>query len=133
MDFHELPHLRLRSQGILQPRFTDPTQVVDWLAAVQAQDFAGAKWALGLRMQTATDTAVEQAFNSGAILGTHVLPPTWHFVTPADIRWLLALTGPRVQAGNQGMLKNLEIRWPVIPDERYPWKSTIRRPPAELR
>jgi len=23
--------------------------------------------------------------------------PTWHFVTPADIRWILELTGPRVQ------------------------------------
>jgi hypothetical protein len=109
MDFHELPHLRLRSQGILQPRFTDPTQVVAWLAAVQAQDFAGAKWALGLRMQSATDAEVEQAFNSGSILRTHMLRPTWHFVAPADIRWLLALTGSRVQAGNQGMLKNLEI------------------------
>ena len=31
---------------------------------------------------------------------THILRPTWHFVAPADIRWMLALTGPRVLAGN---------------------------------
>jgi Winged helix DNA-binding domain len=27
-----------------------------------------------------------------------VLRPTWHFVTPADLRWMLALTAPRVNA-----------------------------------
>ncbi len=26
--------------------------------------------------------------------------PTWHFVSPADIRWLLALTAPRVHAAS---------------------------------
>jgi hypothetical protein len=29
-----------------------------------------------------------------------MLRPTWHFVTPEDIRWMLALTGPRVNAFN---------------------------------
>jgi Winged helix DNA-binding domain len=51
---------------------------------------------LGLRAPGLTDADVEQAFADGAILRTHVLRPTWHFVTPADIRWMLALTGPRV-------------------------------------
>jgi hypothetical protein len=70
------------------------------LAAVQAQDYAGAKWALGMRMPGSTDADVERAFAEGTILRTHVLRPTWHFVTPNDIRWLLALTAPRVQAAN---------------------------------
>jgi Winged helix DNA-binding domain len=67
---------------------------------VQAQDFGAAKWALGLRTTSATDAEVEDAFNRGAILRTHVLRPTWHFVRPADIRWMLALTAPRVHAAN---------------------------------
>jgi hypothetical protein len=46
---------------------------------------------------------VEQAFNEGKILRTHVLRPTWHFVLPEDIRWLLELTGRRVEAANAGM------------------------------
>lgn len=69
-----------------------------WLGAVQAQDFAAAKWALGLRMRSATDAAIEKAFNEGQILRTHLMRPTWHFVAPDDIRWLLALTAPRVNA-----------------------------------
>ena len=66
------------------------------MGAVQAQEYYSAKWALALRMRTATDRLIEEAFNKGEILRTHLLRPTWHFVTPEDIRWLLELTGPRV-------------------------------------
>jgi hypothetical protein len=89
---------RLHNQGLSDARFTRPQDAVRWLVAVQAQDYAGAKWALALRMRRATDAAVERAFAAGAILRTHVMRPTWHFVTPADIRWMLALTAPRVKA-----------------------------------
>ena len=107
MDLAGIPQARLRNQRILADGFSKPAEVVAWLGAVQAQDFAGAKWALALRMTSAVDHDVEQAFASGAILRTHVLRPTWHFVTPADIRWLLALTGPRVQQLNAGMYRKL--------------------------
>lgn len=70
------------------------------LCAVQAQDYAGAKWALGLRAKGLVDDDVEQAFNAGSILRTHLLRPTWHFVAPADIRWMLTLTAPRVRAAS---------------------------------
>jgi hypothetical protein len=89
---------RLLQQHLGAQPFTNVSQVVHWLGAVQAQDFAGAKWALGVRTTGTTDAAVEAAFNSGKILRTHLLRPTWHFVTPDDIQWLLALTAPRVQA-----------------------------------
>jgi hypothetical protein len=63
---------------------------------MQSQDFIGAKWAIGVRTRGLDDAAVEAAFDAGDILRTHVLRPTWHFVTPADIRWMLTLTAPRV-------------------------------------
>ncbi|HEX6180013.1 MAG TPA: crosslink repair DNA glycosylase YcaQ family protein, partial [Chitinophagaceae bacterium] len=65
---------------------------------MQAQEYAMSKWAIGLRIPSLKDADVERAFNEGAILRTHVLRPTWHFVTPEDIRWMLALTAPRVHA-----------------------------------
>src|SRR6185436_7837388 len=40
---------------------------------------------------------------------THVLRPTWHFVTPADIHCLLALTAPRVHALNAPYYRKLEL------------------------
>ena len=71
-------------------------EVVRALGAVQAQDYEGAKWALSMRTTGATNAELEREFDTGAILRTHVLRPTWHFVDPADIRWMLALTGPSV-------------------------------------
>jgi hypothetical protein len=86
-----------------------PEEIVAWLGAVQSQDYLGAKWALGLRMQSATDDRIERAFTEGSILRTHVLRPTWHFVTPTDIRWLLQLTAPRVIAASAHMIRQADL------------------------
>ena len=100
---------RMAQQRLSQNQFSTPAEVVAWLGAVQSQDYLGAKWSLGLRMQAATDEAVEQAFNAGTILRTHVMRPTWHFVMPADIRWLLELTAPRLHAANATRYRQLEL------------------------
>jgi hypothetical protein len=106
----DIAHQRLHNQYLTQTPFTRPREVVDWLMAVQAQDYFGAQWALGLRLrQTAHDTDIDRAFAEGSILRTHVMRPTWHFVTPADIRWLLALTAPRVHAVNAHRYRDLEL------------------------
>ena len=89
---------RLHDQRLVGAPFETPEEVVGWLGAVQAQDFGPAKWAVGMRAARATDAQLDRAFDAGTILRTHVLRPTWHFVLPADIRWLLAATAPRVQA-----------------------------------
>jgi hypothetical protein len=100
---------RLAQQRLTHNPCATPEEVVGWLGAVQAQDYAGAKWALGLRMHDATDDVIEQAFTDGSILRTHVMRPTWHFVTPSDIRWLLELTAPRVNAVNAYTYRQLEL------------------------
>jgi hypothetical protein len=100
---------RLYNQHLEGEKFQTPAEVVGWLGAVQAQEYGLAKWALGLRMGNATDEVLERAFNDGAILRTHVMRPTWHFVTPEDIRWILELTAPRVHAVNAYMYRQLEL------------------------
>ena len=79
------------------------------MGAVQAQDYTGAAWALALRAADLTLADVDRALAAGRILRTHVLRPTWHFVAPADIRWMLALTGPRVQAAMRSYDHKLEL------------------------
>lgn len=89
---------RLFNQQIADCAFTEPEEIVSHLGAMQAQDFGMAKWAVGMRVPGLHDSDVEKAFNEGKILRTHVLRPTWHFVSPADIRWMLELTAPRINA-----------------------------------
>jgi hypothetical protein len=60
-------------------------------------------------MRHATDATIEAAFTRGAILRTHMMRPTWHFVTPADIRWFLELTAPRVNAASAYMYRRVEL------------------------
>ena len=91
-----IPERRLLNQCIDRARHRKPAEVVAWLGAVQAQEYEPAKWALGLRLTDGADLDVERAFEQGLILRTHVMRPTWHFVTPADIRWMLELTAPFV-------------------------------------
>jgi hypothetical protein len=109
MKQSDVRNLRLFNQQISATKCKSPEDVVKWLVAMQAQEFRHAKWAIGLRLQNATDHLVEKAFNAGAILRTHLMRPTWHFVSPEDIRWLLALTAPRVHAGNQPYYKKFEL------------------------
>ena len=105
----DIAHQRLHNQHITQHTLDKPVDVVQWMGAVQAQDFAAAKWAVGLRMSDVTDNDIEQAFTNGAILRTHVMRPTWHFISPADIRWLLALAAPRVYAAIAYYDRQLEL------------------------
>lgn len=68
-----------------------------------------ARWAIGLRSKGLTDKKIEQDFNQGKILRTHLLRPTWHFVAPVDIRWMLALTAPRVNQANAYMYRQSNL------------------------
>ncbi len=92
----DIARRRLASQHLVSPTLTSAVDVVRLLGAVQAQDYPNAKWAVARRTPALRDADVEQAYASGAILRTHVLRPTWHFILPEDARWMLALTAPRL-------------------------------------
>jgi hypothetical protein len=100
---------RLLNQQIAETKFKTPAQIVHYMVAMQAQEFLMAKWAIGLRLNGVKEKEVEKAFNDGKILRTHMMRPTWHFVSPTDIRWMQALTAPRVHAGNAYMNKKMEL------------------------
>jgi hypothetical protein len=74
------------------------------LGAVQSQDVIGAMWAVAQRLPGETTIAqVEDEFDRGAIVRTHALRPTWHFLAPDELRWIEALTGPRVRRANDAL------------------------------
>jgi hypothetical protein len=102
---------RLIAQQIARHSFSAPSDIVSSLGAVQAQDYEAAKWAVGLRLplRSAKLERIERALAEGAVLRTHALRGTWHFVAPADIRWILALVGPRIIARNSRRYRALAL------------------------
>jgi hypothetical protein len=96
VSHRELVARRLAGVRLLSPGATTAAEVVRELGAVQAQDFHGAKWAIAQRGRGLTDPSIDREFDDGALIRTHVLRPTWHFVAPEDARWMLALTAPRI-------------------------------------
>lgn len=79
------------------------------MLALQAQDDGPARWSVGQRGSGLAEPDVESAIENRGIVRTHVLRPTWHFVASRDLRWLLALTGPRVQMANAGRCRELGL------------------------
>ena len=123
MDNRTIVLGRMGSQGLGGRRFDDPAALVGWMGCVQAQDFAMAKWGVGLRMSAGSGTSggsvgseamIDTAFNDGTILRTHVLRPTWHFVLPCDIGWMLALSAPRIRGFCQSYHRQLGIDAAVL-------------------
>jgi len=98
---------RLANQHVSRPTFRDPADVVRWLGAVQAQDYLGGLWAIGLRTRGATEGSVEDAVARRAIVRTWPMRGTLHFVAAEDVRWILPVLTPRVIAGAQSRFRQL--------------------------
>src|SRR5206468_9737582 len=100
---------RLINQGLVNPSLKTAAEVVEMLGAVQSQDYPSGKWAISQRTNGLTAEEIEKEFDDGRIVRTHILRPTWHFVAAKDIKWMLALSGPRVHAANAFWYKWLEV------------------------
>jgi hypothetical protein len=136
MDPDTVVRLRLHNQMLRGPAAASPEAALRNLLAVQSQEFAYARWTLAQRTSAQVNpaygnpvpgspaqgspaqakpapavsaAAIEQAVADGRILRTHILRPTWHFVHREDLRWLLALSAPRLHQGNAGMYRQTGI------------------------
>jgi hypothetical protein len=96
MIHSEISHYRMASQKLYQENQCSPQEIVKHFGAMQAQDYAMAKWAIGSRCSS-SEKEIEEAINSAEIIRTHILRPTWHFVSPDDIYWMLELSSPQVK------------------------------------
>ena len=101
--------LRLVNQQLSGTIFQTPKEIVSWMGAIQSQDYNMAKMAIGVRLPGSSAATVEEALNSGEILRTHILRPTWHFVVPENIRWMLMLTSERIKASSKSRDMELGI------------------------
>jgi hypothetical protein len=109
MNLRDISSGRLVSQQIAGTSFRTPKDLVGHLGAMQAQDFDMAVWAIGMRLPGSTKNEIVEAFNRGDFLRTHVLRPTWHFVSADDIHGMLELSAPRIKASLKTRHKELGI------------------------
>jgi len=109
MDVREIALGRLSSQQIAQTHFNQPGELASWLVALQGQDYAGAKWSLGLRLPESTDAAIEQAIADRVIVRTWAMRGTLHFLTAEDAPWIVALLSARLIAGSARRNRELEL------------------------
>ena len=112
----KIPNIRLLNQQLLSPLFFQPKELVSWMGAMQAQNYSMVKWAVGMRLKSATIQTVEKALRDGEILRTHVMRPTWHLVAAEDIRWMLKLSAGRIISANESYAKGHDLE---ISEELY--------------
>lgn len=93
----EIAHWRLRSQHLTTPHLAGAEDVVSHLLAVQAENPSQSAWAVATRTAAPDQTDLAGLLASGAVLRTHVLRPTWHYVAADDLAWLVELTAPRIR------------------------------------
>ncbi|MEN3334595.1 MAG: hypothetical protein V7641_3960 [Blastocatellia bacterium] len=112
MASFDIPRLRLYNQHISRATLDKPGDVVAWLGAVQAQDYLGGLWAVGLRTSKANEKDVEKAVVDKTIVRTWPMRRTLHFVAAADVRWMLELLTPRIIAASarRSLLVGLDDR-----------------------
>jgi hypothetical protein len=114
LNTRDIARHRLWNHGLATSQFATPEDAVRWFGGVQSQEYGVAKWSVGQRVKGATEALLDRAIESGSILRTHVLRPTWHFVHREDIRWILELTAPRVHAMCRTYYKQLGLGQHVL-------------------
>lgn len=93
----EIAIRRLWAQGLVEPKFETAGEVVNWLGAVQAQEYPGGSWTIGMRLPGRTTAAVEAGVADKSVVRVLFMRGTIHFVPGKDIRWMLPLVQERVR------------------------------------
>ncbi|MDP4174096.1 MAG: winged helix DNA-binding domain-containing protein [Bacteroidota bacterium] len=95
LDHSLITSHRLNNQQITNTKLKNLDEISNWLCAIQAQDYFGAKWSFGLRLPGTSDDDVEMAINNRIIVRSWPMRSTLHFVNSKDIRWIIKLLAAR--------------------------------------
>jgi hypothetical protein len=126
MTLSDVARYRVENQLIGRPTLSHPGEIVAWLGAMQAQDFLGAKWSVGLRSRYISDADVESALANGTIVRTWPMRGTLHFVAQDDVRWMLALLTPRVLSASKGRWRRLGLNDKIFAQSRKVFTRALR-------
>ena len=106
--------IRLLNQQLAAPQFCDPAELVDYMGAMQAQEYRMMRWAVAMRTQKPSAKAFKQAFDSGRIIRLHLMRGTWQLVAAEDYWMMIGLCANKAIAVTKGWMSSNKIS---IPDE----------------
>lgn len=126
MTLKDITRIRLLSQQIAATTLKTVTDVVDWMGAVQAQDYAMSKWAIGTRLPGCTEKQVDEAVHTGQVIRTHVLRPTWHLVKATELPWMLSISAPQIKTSMRSRDKELGLTEDIFSKSNKLIRKTLR-------
>ena len=106
--------IRLLNQQLVAPLFSDPSEVVSYMCAMQAQEYRMMRWAVAMRTRRPSEKAFKRAFDSGQIIRLHLMRGTWQLVAAEDYWMMIGLCAPKAIAVTKGWMSSNKI---TIPDE----------------
>jgi hypothetical protein len=109
MTNRTIVRLRQVNQSICPPSVHRPEDAVRMMGAIQAQDYRGALWAIGLRARNSTERSIERAVAERKIIRTWPMRGTLHFVSPSEVRWMLKYLTPHIVARAASRFRQLHL------------------------
>jgi len=122
--------IRLLNQQLMAPQFSDPAEVVNYMGAMQAQEYRMMRWAVEMRTRKPSAKAFKKAFDSGRIIRLHLMRGTWQLVSAEDYWMLIDLCGPKSIAVTKGWMSSNKISIPD--DELYRVRDILAQTAADL-
>ncbi len=129
MQFYEIANARLARQQIITPFHNSAADIVAYMGAMQAQDYPGALWSIGLRSKTLRRSNIEQAIQNREIIRTWPMRGTIHFLAADDARWITRLTAPRILQSAANREKNLDLHESSMKTARIVIEKILRDGP----
>ena len=115
--------LRLLNQQLAAPQFAKPAEVVDYMGAMQAQEYRMMRWAVAMRTKRPSVKAFKTAFDSGQIVRLHLMRGTWQLVGASDYWPLLGLCAPKALATIRGATESASAT-----TRGLVWATSLPRP-----
>lgn len=126
MTEQQILNIRLHNQQLAKHDFKTAAEVVAWLGAVQAQDYLGALWSVGMRLKNADESLVEKALQNGTIVRSWPMRGTLHFTSPDDLRWMLKYLASRIKSKMQSVLRKDGVDEKMLSKSKKIWEKELQ-------
>lgn len=96
MDRRKILQYRLQNQLLSGTSFTTVEETVQWMGAIQGQDYNRGLWAIRLRTPNVERKDIIQSLTELKIVRSWTMRHTIHFVPLEDLQWMVELTKTRM-------------------------------------